>query len=93
PDSIVSEKGNVWIYKYRHQTQKDSVALFVYSPTNKGKKYPGFSVNAGSASGQALEVVFDDKLKTGKSVRKPITNGIIRTDVSEVPKLLLYSER
>ncbi|HEY0676715.1 MAG TPA: hypothetical protein VGD17_00460 [Chitinophagaceae bacterium] len=93
PDSVVSEKGNVWIYKYRHQTQKDSVALFVYSPTNKGKKYPGFSVNAGSASGQAMEVVFDDKLKTGKSVRKPITNGIISTDVSEVPKLLLYSER
>ena len=40
PDSIISEKGNVWIYRYRHQTQKDSVALFVYAPTRNGNKYP-----------------------------------------------------
>lgn len=93
PDSIISEKGNVWIYQYRHQTRKDSVALFVYAPTHKGKKYPAYQLNVKAASGNAVEVSLDDKSKTGRITAKPIANGKIITDVDEVPKIILFSEK
>jgi hypothetical protein len=93
PDSIISEKGNVWIYKYRHQTQRDSVALFVYAPTHNGNKYPQYVLNPGVRSGLAAVVSFDDKSKTGRTAMLPITMGRLSIDVDEMPKLVLYSER
>lgn len=92
PEEIVSEKGNVWIYKYRHQTQKDSVGLFVYAPTRKGNKYSGYSVSLSGKANQAVEVTFIDNDKRGKTAVKPVANGKIAVDVSEVPKLILYKE-
>lgn len=92
PDSIISEKGDVWIYRYRHQTQKDSVALLVYAPTIKGKKYPGHSLDLGRAQGQARQISFADNNKTGIVVNKPIVNGKLAVDVDEVPKLILFQD-
>ncbi|HYF31137.1 MAG TPA: hypothetical protein VD993_08465 [Chitinophagaceae bacterium] len=93
PENIISEKGNVWIYKYRHQTQKDSVALFVYAPTRKGNKYPGYALNAGVGSGRAVEISFEDKREKGRKEEKDIKGGKIIVDVDEVPKIILFSER
>lgn len=93
PDSVISEKGNVWIYQYRHQTQKDSVALFVYAPTRKGNKYAGHQLNVGGSAKEILEVSFDDKNKTGRTVRKNITNGKVAVDIDEVPKLILFTTK
>lgn len=92
PDSIISEKGNVWVYRYRHQQQKDSVALFVYAPTRKGNKYPGYSLDLGRAQGQARIVSLADNNKTGIVVNRPIVNGKLSVDVDEVPKLILFQD-
>ena len=87
------KKGNVWIYKYRHQTQRDSVALFVYAPTHNGSKYPKYGLNIGNSSGKPLVVSLDDKSKTGKMASVQTANGKLFLDVDEVPKLVLYSEK
>ena len=92
PESIISEKGNVWIYRYRHQTQKDSVALFVYAPTIKGNKYPGYTLDLGRAQAQATQISFADNNKTGIVVNKPVANGKLAVDVDEVPKLILFQD-
>ncbi|MGB8192387.1 MAG: hypothetical protein WCF67_10735, partial [Chitinophagaceae bacterium] len=93
PDSIISEKNDVWIYKYRHQTQKDSVALFVYAPSRKGNKYPGYSLALNTKASQALEVSFIDQSKTGKTAIKPVSNGKVPIDIDEVPRLILFKEQ
>lgn len=88
PDSIISEKGNVWIYRYR---QNDSLALFVYAPARKGNKYPGYSLRLGSFNGQATVISFADNNKTGIATNKPVVNGKLLIDVDEVPKIILFS--
>ena len=93
PDKIISEKGNVWIYQYRHQTQKDSVALFAYAPTRKGNKYGGYELSVAKGSGQATVVSFDDKSKTGRPATAAISNGKLSLEITEVPKLILYAEK
>jgi hypothetical protein len=93
PESIVSEKGNVWIYRYRHQTQKDSFALLVYAPTRKGNKYPGYTVELGDAREQATQISFADNSKTGIVANKSVANGKLVMDVDEVPKIILFSAK
>ncbi|HYE53896.1 MAG TPA: hypothetical protein VD996_03605, partial [Chitinophagaceae bacterium] len=92
PDSIISEKGDVWIYKYRHKAARDSVALFVYSPGRSGKKIQGYSLSLPARAGQVKEVSFADKQKHGIVANRPVTNGKLLVDVTEVPKLILYRE-
>ena len=93
PDSIVSEKGDVWIYRYRHQTQPDSMAYFVYCPTTIGKKINGFTIPAETKMSLATEVTFDDQSVNGKMKSLKIVNGRLVVDFSEVPKFILLSRK
>ena len=88
PESIVSEKGNVWIYRYK---QNDSTALFVYAPTTKGNKYPGYSIDVNANN--ATVISFADNSKTGIAVNKPVVNGKLVIDVDEVPKIIIFSTK
>lgn len=90
PDSILSEKGNVWVYRYRHRSQPDSVALFVYAPTRKGNKYNGYELPVPAAA--ATEVIFEDTNQTGRSQRKQVVNGKLTLDVGEMPRIILYGK-
>jgi hypothetical protein len=92
PDQIISEQGNVWVYKYRHRLQRDSVGYFVYAPSRTGKKISGYSLPVVGGSSTALEVSFADKLKAGKTAVLPVNNGRLVMEVTEVPKLILYKE-
>lgn len=92
PDRIVSEKGNVWIYQYRHQSQPDSLAWFVYAPTRKADKYAGYELNVPVASGNAELVQFDET-KTGRIERRVINDHKIKVDVTAVPVIVKFSEK
>ena len=48
-DTIVSEKGNVWIYKYRNQLFPDSVAYFIYCATKNGTKHDAYPLHVGKS--------------------------------------------
>lgn len=92
PDRIVSEKGNVWIYKYRNKTSPGAVAYFVYCPTHKGVKVANYPLQAGKATGAAELVRFEEHSVTGSGEKKPISNGAVTVNVSEMPTLVLMNE-
>lgn len=91
PEKIISEKGNVWVYKYRNKLSPDSAAYFVYSPTYKGTKVNNYELATGGVA--AAEVSMKDKLPEGSVVNTPITNGKVRVNVGEMPKMILVKEQ
>jgi hypothetical protein len=92
-DSIISEKGDVWLYRYRHQSMPDSIAYFVYCPTRNGKKVAHYEIALPGGSTSANEVSFVDQSATGVTRKLQIVNGKISVDVSEVPKLIFLNLR
>lgn len=94
PDKVVSESGPVWVYKYRHQVSRDSVAYFVYCPTHNGSRADNYNLKVGKTSGKmALSIAMADNSTEGEATAVPISNGIIRIGVTEVPKILLMREK
>jgi hypothetical protein len=93
-DDVVSEKGKVWIYKYRNKISPDSVAYFIYCPTRNGTKYTNYPLNVGTvARAEAREISLDDNSSHGSSARKKIVNGVVTLNVGESPKIVLVNER
>jgi hypothetical protein len=93
PLRVMNETGNVWAYMYRHQTQKDSLAVVVYAPTRKGNKYPGYTLELPGINGTATQISLADNSKTGIAVNKLIEGGKLVIDVDEVPKIILLSSK
>jgi hypothetical protein len=92
-DSIVSEQGNAWIYKYRNQFSPDSVAYFIYSPTRNGTKLDAYPVQVGSiVNGEGMQVTFEDKNPRGTIHSLKAVDGVVRLRVEEKPTLLLLKE-
>jgi hypothetical protein len=95
PDTILREKGDVWIYKYRNVTSPDSVAYFVYCPTRNGTRvsqYP-LKIEGPPNSGNAVEIDFSDNSLTGRQITRAITNGTVLIDAGERPKLVMIVEK
>ena len=92
PDDIVSERSDVWVYRYRHQTSPDSIAYFVYCPTRIGKKVRGFAMEMLPGFSTATEIEFVDQSKVGNSKLIPVKNGRLQLNVSEVPKLIICAK-
>jgi len=93
PDSILSEKGGVWVYKYRHAQQPDSVAYFVYSPTHNGSQNAAFDLAVGDVTGDAAEIGFTANAGEGVLTSRKIVNGVVTLPVEEKPKLVFVNER
>jgi len=92
-DSILSEKGNVWVYRYRNKSAPDSVAYFVYSPTKNGTHVKGYSLKTGNAAGVAEEIYLSNDAVSGESIYKQYSKGEVKVDVEEKPKLILMREK
>jgi hypothetical protein len=91
PDKVVSEKGNVWVYRYRHPTQKDAAAYFIYAPTHNGTKVNNYILKTGKAA-TATVITLADKKETGVSEQLSVTGGVLRINVNESPKLVFVKE-
>ncbi|GGA88757.1 hypothetical protein [Puia dinghuensis] len=92
PDQIVSEKGNVWVYKYRNVLSPDSVAYFIYSPTHTGWKDPAFALEVGNVAGEAQEINFAAGSVDGDVVGRKVMDGKVTVEVGEKPRLVLVRE-
>ena len=93
PDKVISEKGDVWIYRYRHSVHSDSVAYFIYKPTVNGSRLNAFTLETGNGDGnQALKISFLDDNDLGKEEILPVIGGKIQTEVNEKPIIILYKE-
>ena len=92
PDSIISENGKGWVYKYRHSIHSDSVAYFVYSPTRNGTMINNFQINTRSNDENAIQVTFADKMPDGKMETIPVKKGVLRIFVNESPRLIFVKE-
>ncbi len=91
PDSIISESGNVWVYKLRHQRQRNLVAYFLVSPTTKGNIIKNFQLNTKLISNQIIKEISIDH-RTNFNTREINYAGKLELTVSEFPSLLLLSE-
>ena len=94
PDKIISEKNNVWVYKYRNQSTPDSVAYFIYSPTHDGTKVDNYSLNVGNnMNADGHEIDFANDNENGNIINKKIVNGNVIINVEEKPKLIFVKEK
>ncbi len=93
PDSVVSEKGSVWIYRYRHQQFRDSVAYFVYAPTVNGTRVLHYSLSLGNVYGNIVrEIIFADNSDMGNENKLIVSNGSVKVPVEEKPILILCKQ-
>ncbi|MDP4131517.1 MAG: hypothetical protein Q8939_15265 [Bacteroidota bacterium] len=93
PDSVILEKGNVWIYRYRHQQFRDSVAYFVYAPTNNGTKIARYRLWVGNTAGNTVgKIEFSDDSDRGEARLLPVKQGFVSIPVDEKPRLVFSKE-
>src|SRR5882724_10024162 len=88
-DTILNEKGKLWIYKYRNQSSPDSVAYFIYCPTRNGTKLDAYPLKVGKTFDEAEEIYFADDAPAGTSTKRKVVNGILNIIVEEKPKLIM----
>lgn len=93
PDRIISEKGPVWIYKYRNALKPDSIAYFIYEPTHNGSRETAFSLSLGKVAGGAAEIGFTADSPEGVLTPRKIENGAVTLLVEEKPKLIFVKEQ
>jgi hypothetical protein len=93
PDQVIRETGDVWIYRYRHMEEPDSVAYFIYKPTVNGGHLASYSLEIGKTVGNRIrKISFLDNSDKGKEEIIPVLNGRIDLPVEEIPILVLCKE-
>jgi hypothetical protein len=90
PDKIISENGNVWVYRYRNADHPDSIAYFIYKPTVNGGRVASFTLETSYAVGNpALKISFLDDSDAGREEKIDLKNGSFRFSVEEKPQIIL----
>jgi hypothetical protein len=90
PALIVSESGNVWVYKFQHATEKNSVAYYLVSPTINGTTIKNFKLTVSAAAGHPVQQIrLADKSVTGSVANSKTGNGFVEVEVGESPVILL----
>jgi len=93
PDKVVSENGDIWIYRYRHSQEPDSVAYFLYKPSVIGTQPSSYSLDIGQAAGNNVhKISFLDNSELGMVENIQISKGKIQFDIEERPILILCKE-
>ncbi len=94
PEKIISEKGNVWVYKYRSISNPASAAYFVYVPSHNGTVVNNYALPVGNkANGSATLVGLQENSVEGTSTTLPVRDGKILLKVTEAPSFVLVNER
>lgn len=94
PEKIISESGNVWVYKYRHKSDPSQKAYFVYCPTHNGTTVDGYLLKTGRlADATATEISLLDNSTSGNVIQKSVGSNGITLKVTEAPKFILVKER
>jgi hypothetical protein len=93
PDKVIREGGDLWVYRYRHAENPDSVAYFIYKPNVIGSQLPSYSIETGKTVGNtALKISFLDDADGGTEEMIRVSDGKIRIPVGEKPVLILCKD-
>jgi hypothetical protein len=93
PDKVISEIGDVWIYRYRHSQEPDSVAYFLYKPSVIGNHPSSYSLDVGKTVGKMVQKIgFLDNSELGRVENVPISKEKIQFNIDERPILILCKE-
>jgi hypothetical protein len=91
---VISEKGDVWIYRYRNIQEQDSVAYFLYKPSVRGSRTLSYSLDIGKATGNEVhKISFLDNSESGLEEKLTISEGKVRFYVDEKPIFILCKEQ
>jgi len=94
PEKIISESGNVWVYKYRHKNDPSQKAYFLYCPTHNGTTVDGYLLKTGKLADPAVtEISLLDNSSTGNVVQRSGNGNGITIKVTEAPKFIMVKER
>jgi hypothetical protein len=93
PDKVISEKGDVWIYRYRDSISPDSVAYFLYKAPVNGSRPVSYTFEIGGPSYPIVhQISFMDNSEQGIDTIIPVTDGKITIKVEERPVIILCKE-
>lgn len=93
PEKIITEKGKVWVYKYRHRSDPGLAAYFVYCPTHDGTKVPGYALPVGNlSSGRVSLIHLAEKSETGRETFLNVSGGQVKLTVTESPQFVFVRE-
>jgi hypothetical protein len=93
PDKIIQENGGVWIYRYRHEVYRDSLAYFIYKSTVNGSRVVSFKLETGKTMDNQVRLIrFLDNAERGKEEILPVNDGKVLIDVQEKPVMVLYKD-
>jgi len=94
PDGIVTEKGPVWIYKFRGKTAKDSICYYMVSPTSDGTVVKNFRLTNKRLPIKNYEVLqLRNHSVNGEITSEASADGGIKIDVGESPVFILLKEK
>ncbi len=89
PDKIVSESGEVWVYRLKQKDNPKKFAYILFSPTSNGHAVKNYRLKLEGDQNQLFtETRLDEKSVTGDSKAVKPTGGFIQLDVSESPVFL-----
>ena len=92
-DKVIRESGDVWLYRYRHAEQPDSVAYFIYKPTVSGGPPASYWLETGNTVGNRVrKVSFLDNSSLGQDEIMGVSDGRIQMKAEEKPVIILCKE-
>ena len=89
-DKIISESGEVWIYRLRRKDNPGKLAYILFSPTTSGKSIKNFRFKPEAEQNQSFtEVRLDDKSASGVTKSLKVSGGTLELTVNESPVFLV----
>lgn len=90
PDGIVSESGQVWIYRLKHRQDAAKKAYVLFSPTTNGILIKNFSLKMDYNNNQSINIIkLSDANASGTVETAPTANGSVQLDVGESPVIVI----
>ena len=90
PDKIISESGDVWIYRLRRRDNPVKLAYILFSPTTSGNSIKNFQFKPETDINQLFtEIRLDDKSVFGATRTLKVSNGTLGMTVTESPVFLV----
>ncbi len=95
PDSIISEKGPVWVYRLRNRDYPDSLAYYLVSPTTGGRIIKNYRLFTGLPDNKPVREIklIDGTPANSSGVRVASKNGFLELAVDESPVIVLAVDR
>jgi hypothetical protein len=90
PDSVISERGQVWIYRLKNQQDPSKKAYVLVSPTTNGSMIKNYKFNLQLNNSQSFtEITLADNNGLGHSKPHKFINGAVQLNIGESPVIVV----